>query len=200
MSTDSRQIKSCRGCVNLLLSVVNSTDFFKIIMPLNKEQKQKIVEKLKEKINKQKSMVFVAVDGLKAADIFDLRKKLKETDCQLQVIKKTLANIAFKKEKLKFDVKTLEGQFALVFGFGDEVSPAKTAYQFSLSNENLKILGGFFEDKFRSAEEMIDLAKIPSKQELFARVVGSISSPISGFVNVLQANIKGLICVLKQIN
>jgi len=167
-------------------------------MPLTKEQKQKIVEELKEKIDRQKSMVFVAVEGLKAADIFDLRKKLGEADCQLQVIKKTLTDIAFKKEKLEFNIKELEGQFALVFGFGDEVSPAKIAYQFSLGNKNLKILGGFFEDKFRSAEEIIALAKIPSKQELFAKVVGSISSPISGFVNVLQANIKGLIYVLKQ--
>ena len=168
-------------------------------MPLNKEQKQKIVEELKEKIDRQKSMVFVAIEGLKAADIFDLREKLGEKDCQLQVIKKTLADIAFKKEKLKFDIKTLEGQFALIFGFEDEVSPAKTAYQFSLGNENLKILGGFFEDKFRSDEEIIALAKIPSKQELFAKVVGSISSPISGFVNVLQANIKGLIYIFKQV-
>lgn len=167
-------------------------------MPLTKEQKQKIVEELKEKIDRQKSMVFVAIEGLKAVDIFDLRKKLGEENCQLQVIKKTLADIAFKKEKLEFDIKALEGQFALVFGFGDEISPAKTAYQFSLGNENLKILGGFFEDKFRSAEEIIALAKIPSKQELFAKVVGSISSPISGFVNVLQGNIKGLINVLTK--
>ena len=74
-------------------------------MSLTKEQKQKIVEELKEKIDKQKSMVFVAIEGLKAADIFDLRKKLGEADCQLQVIKKTLADIVFKKKKLEFDIK-----------------------------------------------------------------------------------------------
>ncbi len=168
-------------------------------MPLTKEQKQKIVEELKEKVDKQKSMVFVAVERLKASDIFDLRKKLGEVDCQLQVVKKTLADIVFKKEKLEFNIKELEGQFALVFGFGDEISPAKTAYQFSLGNENLKILGGFFEDKFRSVEEIIALAKIPSKQELFAKVVGSISSPISGFVNVLQGNMRNLVYVLSAI-
>ncbi len=147
-------------------------------MPLNKEQKQKIVEELKEKIDRQKSMVFVAVEGLKASEIFDLRKKLGEADCQLQVIKKTLADIAFKKEKLEFDIKALEGQFALVFGFGDEVSPAKTAYQFSLSNEIMKILGGFDEDKFRRDEKIIALAKIPSKQEHFSKVDRKIASAI----------------------
>ncbi len=168
-------------------------------MPLTKKQKEKIVEELKEKIDRQKAMVFVAIEGLKAADLFDLRKKLQETDCQLQVAKKTLTNVVFKEKKLEFDVERLEGQFALIFGFGDEISPAKTTYQFSKGNENLKILGGFFEGEFKNAEEIIALAKIPSKQELLAKVVGSISSPISGFINVLQGNIRNLVYIISQI-
>jgi len=168
-------------------------------MPLTKKQKEKIVEELKEKIDRQKAMVFVAIEGLKAADLSDLRKKLQETDCQLQVAKKTLTNVVFKEKKLEFDVESLEGQFALIFGFGDEISPAKITYQFSKGNENLKILGGFFENEFKNAEEIITLAKIPSKQELLAKVVGSISSPISGFINVLQGNIRNLVCILSAI-
>lgn len=167
-------------------------------MALTKEQKQKVVEKLKEKIANQKAMVFVAIEGLKAADLFALRKRLKEADCALSVAKKTLLNIAFKEKKMEFDAEDLEGQLALIFGFGDEIMPAKTAYQFSLENERLKILGGFFEDKFIDAKEIITLAKIPSKKELLAKVVGSISAPISNFVYTLQANIKGLITVLAK--
>jgi len=167
-------------------------------MALTKEQKKKVVEKLKEKIAKQKSMVFVAIEGLKAAELFDLRKRLKAADCLLIVAKKTLLNIAFKEEKMEFDVEDLEGQLALIFGFGDEMMPAKTAYQFVETNQKLKILGGFFEDKFIDAEEIITLAKIPSKKELLAKVVGSISAPISNFIYTLQANIKGLITVLAR--
>ena len=168
-------------------------------MPLTKEQKQKVVEDLKEKIDKQKSMVFVAVEGLKAKELFDLRKKLKAEDCLLIVVKKTLLDIVFKEKKLDFAPKKLEGQVALVFGFKDELSPAKIVYQFSLGNKNLKILAGFFEDKFRDVEETITLAKIPGKEELLARIVGSISAPVSNFVNVLQAPLEACILTIKSL-
>jgi len=167
-------------------------------MALTKEQKQKIVEELKENIDKQKSMVFVAIEGLKAADLFDLRKRLKAADCLLIVAKKTLLDIAFKERKVGIEPEKLAGQLALVFGFKDQISPAKIPYNFSLENKNLKILGGFYENKLRDAEEIITLARIPSREELLAGLVGSISAPISGFVNVLQANIKGLMTVLAK--
>jgi len=167
-------------------------------MALTKEKKQKVIEKLKENIAQQKSMVFVATEGLKAKELFDLRKKLKAADCLLIVAKKTLLDVAFKEKKIGIDPEKLAGQVASVFGFKDEISSAKIPYDFSLENKNLKILGGFYENKFRDAEEVITLAKIPSRKELLAGLVGSISAPISGFVNVLQANIKGLIYILKQ--
>lgn len=167
-------------------------------MALTKEQKQKIVGGLKEKIDRQKSMVFVTIEGLAAKELFDLRERLKKADCNLSVIKKTLMDIVFKEKKIKVDEEKLEGQLALIFGFGDEILPAKIAYQFSLGNENLKILGGYFENKFREAEKMIVLGKIPSKQELLSSLVGSIAEPCRGFVSVLQGNIKGLIYILKQ--
>lgn len=167
-------------------------------MALTKEQKQKVVEKLKQNIARQKAVVFIAIDGLKTTELFDLRKELKKDNCLLTVAKKTLLSIAFKQSKMEFDAKELEGELALVFGFKDEIIPAEIAYQFSKKNKNLKILGGFFENEIKTAEEIITLAKIPSREELLTKVVSSISSPISGFVNVLQGNIKGLISVLAK--
>ena len=168
-------------------------------MPLTKEQKKNIIKELKDNIAKQKAVVFVSVKGLKASELFDLRKQLKESNCLLLVAKKTLLKIAFKENKIELNEKELEGQIALIFGFEDEIAPAKTAYNFSLKNENLKILGGFLENQLRNMEEIIILAKIPSKQELLAKFIGSIKAPMSGFVNVLQGNIKGLVYVLSQI-
>jgi len=161
-------------------------------MALTKEQKQNIVKELKDNIAKQKAMVFVSFEGLKASDLYGLRNELKDSDCLLIVAKKTLLSLAFDK------AKDLPGQVALVFGFKDEVMPAKIAYKFSLKNENLKILGGYFDNEIKTAEETIILAKTPSREELLAKVVGSLSAPMSGFVNVLQGNIKGLLNVLKQ--
>ena len=168
-------------------------------MAQTKEQKQKIVENLKEKINKQKSMVFVAIKGLKASDIFDFRKKLEEKEISFQVVKKTLLNIVFKEEKINLDAERFEGQLALVFGFKNELEPAKAAYNFSKENENLKILGGYFENKFKEAKEVISLAQIPSREELLARFVGSVFAPASRFVNIFQSNIRSLVCALSAI-
>ncbi len=170
-------------------------------MPLTKAQKQKILENLTEKIAKQKAMVFVDFTGLKVKDFSNLRKKIKVAGSEIKITKKTLLGLAFKKSGLAIEPKKLKGEIALVFGYKDEVSPAKIVYQFSQGNKNLKILGSFIESqKLLDIEQTIELAKLPSKEELLARLVGSIASPISGFVNVLQGNIKGLIYALSAIN
>ena len=170
-----------------------------ISMALTKVQKQKIVDELKEKIAKQKAMIFVDFTGLKVKDLSGLRKKLKTAGDELKVAKKTLMGVAFKKAKLEIEPKKLPGEIALVFGYKNELSPAKIVWQFSQENPNLKILGGFLENKFKEAEEIITLAQLPSREELLAELVRSISSPISKLVNVLGGNIKGLIYVLTKV-
>lgn len=168
-------------------------------MALKREQKKNILKKLKEKIDDQKAMVFIAIKGLKAKDVFDLREALKKSNSLLMVAKKTLLGIAFKNKKLKINKKKLEGEVGLVVGFGDEISPARIAYQFAQKNENLKILGGIFENKFIEKERVIDLAMLPSKEELYAKVVGTINAPLANFVGVLRGNIRSLVYILSNI-
>ena len=168
-------------------------------MALSRDKKQKILDDLKDKISKQKSMIFVDFTGLKTKDLSNLRRKLKLDDCQLKVAKKTLMGIAFKEAKLEIEPKKLPGEVALVFGYQDEISPAKIIYQFSQENPNLKILAGFFEGKIRQAEEIIALAQLPSKEELLAKLVANISAPLTNFVRVLETNLKGLITVLANL-
>lgn len=168
-------------------------------MPLTKNQKKKVIDDLKEKIDKQKILFFVDLKGLKVKDLSNLKQRLKKVDSQLKVSKKTLLKLAFKEKKIDLDTKKLEGEVASVFGFKDEILPAKTTYQFSLENKNIKILGGYFSGKFVGAEEMIAISQLLTKDELLARLVGTVSAPISNFVQVLNANIKGLLQVLTQI-
>lgn len=168
-------------------------------MALTKTQKQKILEDLKEKIVKQKAIIFIDFTGLKVKELFGLRRKLKAADCELKVAKKTLMGIAFKAAKIAIETKKLSGEVALVFGYQDPVSPAKIIYQFGQAHPNLKILAGFFEGKIREVEEIIALAQIPSKEELLARLVGTILAPISNLVYSLQYNLKGLIYTLSLI-
>jgi len=167
-------------------------------MALTKVQKQKILDELKEKIAKQKVMIFADFTGLKVKDLSNLRKKIKAADGEIKVAKKTLLGLAVKGAGLEFEAKKIKGEIALVFGYKDEISLTKIIYQFAEANPNLKILGGFLENQFRTAEEIITLAQLPTKEELLSGLVRSVSAPISNFINVLQGNIKGLIIVLAK--
>lgn len=168
-------------------------------MALTCEQKEKIIEDLRKKIEKQKAIVFVDFTGLKVKDLFNLRKRLKSVDNELKVVKKTLMEFAFKKESLQVEPEKLKGEIALVFGYKDQLSPAKITYQFSKDYPNLKILGGFFENKFREAEKIIELAQLPTREELLAKLVGSISAPVSNFVNVLRRDLRSLVLILSRL-
>lgn len=177
-------------------------------MSLNKEQKKQIINDLEKDLRQNKFVILIDFKGLKAQDMYDLRNQLKSINCILKVTKKTLFRIAGKKENLAIDQNTADflknTQPAAIFSENDEISPSKTVYKFGLQNKNIKILGGFLKDKssqynFISQEDIISLAKLPSKKELLQSLVGSISSPINQFINVLQGNIKGLIVSLNNI-
>lgn len=168
-------------------------------MALTKAKKQEVLEDLKEQIAKQKAMVLVGITGLKVKDISDLRRKLKSSDGNLKVIKKTLIEKAFKENKLDFDKRKYKEEMAVAFGFKDELLPAKTVYRAGLANDKLKILGGFINNEFNEAESIVALAKLPSREELLAKLVGSISAPVSNLVYALNYNIKGLVYALSLI-
>ncbi len=165
-------------------------------MPLTKNQKQDIVSKLADNLEKQQSTVFVALEGIKAKELFELRKQLKASDCKISIVKKTLLERALSEKKIEFNMDELKGQIAMVFGFKDAVAPARITQQFTLTSKNLKILGGLLENEFKGKEEMVLLASIPSREVLLAKLVGSLASPLRGLASVLQENITGFIRVL----
>lgn len=168
-------------------------------MPKTKEQKKEILKELNQKMKDQTTMLFVDFSGLEVQDTHDFRKKLEKANGEFKVAKKTMTQIALDENKLEKNIKELEGEIGIVFGYKDEITPAKVTYEFSKENDNLKILGGFFENKFESTEKFIELAQLPSKEELLGRLVGSISSPMTGLVRSLEYNIKGLIFALNAI-
>jgi len=158
-------------------------------MALTKAKKGEALKNLKEIISKQKSVILADFSKVGSKELFDLRKKLKEAGCKLKIGKKTLVRVAFGQSNISFWNKIKEavpGQLALVFGIEDEISPARISNQFAKNNENFKILGGIFENKFINREKVLALASIPSKNELLSRLVGSIQNPISSFARVLD--------------
>ena len=170
-------------------------------MPKSKEQKRTILKELGEKIAKAKSIVFTKFNGLTVKENEALRAKLLKENTEYYVAKKTLFNLAFKDKAIAgLEVKNFNGQVAAVFGYGDEMAPAKIVDQFKKDKEGkLEFIGGILENKFLSGAEVSALAKLPSKQELYARIVGSINAPVSGLVNALAGNLRNLVYALNAI-
>lgn len=167
-------------------------------MPATKEKKNEIIKELNEKIGKQKAIIFADFAGLKVKDLAVLRNKLAQVGSEFKVAKKTLMKIVFNDKKIPIDIKTLSGEVALVMGYSDEISPAKILYEFSGENANIKILGGYLENKLLGVDQVIALAKLPTRQQLLGNIVQRISSPLQNFLSVLQANLRNLVIVLAK--
>ena len=170
-------------------------------MAKSKKEKQDIVKNLKDKAEKAKSIVFARFEGLGVKDNEELRNELKSENSEYYVAKKSLIDLSLKDFEFSgLNAKELEGQIAVVFGYEDEVAPAKIIDKYKKDTDGkVDYAGGVLEGVFIGIEEVSALAKLPSKQELYAKLVGSINAPVSGFVNVLAGNIRGLVNVLKAI-
>lgn len=176
------------------------TQFFN--MSKTREQKQQIIADIKEKLSQQKSMVFLGFSGVNSDDLFDLRDELKKAGCALLVVKKTLLKKALallEKSDLIEKMDQIESEMALAFGIENELSPAKVCYNFQRGVDNLKILGGVIGSEIMSPEKVVELAQLPSKQELLARLVNGLQSPVAGLVNALKANLNNLVYILSKI-
>jgi len=170
-------------------------------MAKTKEQKKEILKNLTEKIENSRSIVFVKFDALGVKENDELRRKLKEESSEYYVAKKTLLDIVFKNKKNNdFQVKDFKGKVAVVFGYKDEVAPAKIINEFKKTSEDkIEFIGGLLEGKFMSSGEVSDLALLPGKQELYARLAGSLNAPISKFASVITGNTRKLIYVLSAV-
>ncbi len=166
-------------------------------MPKSRETKEKLVADLSEGLDKAKSAVLVDYKGLKVKETEELRKNLRERSVDFRVVKNSLFKIVLKAKKIKIGDDILDRPLGLAIGYQDEVAPAKALNDFSKKHESLEMLGGILENEFIDHIKIKQLAILPSKDELRAKLLGTISAPMSGFVNVAAGNMRGLINVLR---
>lgn len=166
-------------------------------MAVTKEKKEEILKQLEDLFTNSKSIVFADYKGLSVKDMKDLRTKMRESEVTYKVAKKTLIKLAAEKAGFKdIPEEALKGQVGAAFGQSDEVAAAKTLYEFSKDNDNIKLLGALMEGRVLTKEETMELAKIPGKDELLAKLVGSMNSPISGFHGILSSLLRNFVGVV----
>lgn len=151
-------------------------------MPLKKDQKIQVVEKAKEILEENPTVVFVNFHGLPVAAANEIREGLKQQGVGYYVAKKTLAKRAFSEVGIEGEMPDLEGELAFAYG-KDAVAPAREIKRLGKKySDSLTIMGGIFDKEFVDKDRMEEIASIPSLQGLYGQFVGIINSPIQKLV------------------
>lgn len=153
----------------------------------NKEIKALKVNEIKEKMQKAKSLVLVNYQGINVEQDTALRSTLRKNNVEYKVYKNTMVTRAAQELGIEGMEQYLEGPVSMAFGYDDETTAAKLIADFAKASKKLEIKGGYVDGKVYDAELMNQLATIPSKEVLIAKFLGSIKSPLSNLVYMLNA-------------
>ena len=167
-------------------------------MLLKRAEKEKLVADMSGQLDKSKSVLLVNYQGLKVNEIQELKKKLREQGIGFQIVKNTLFKIAVKKAGLSIEDSLLDQPVAVVWGEADEVTPAKLTVEFGKTAEKLTIIGGIINGNYVDVEMIKKLAALPGREELYAKLVGTLNAPMYRLVNALQGNLRSLVYILNQ--
>ena len=169
------------------------------IMATTRQQKEEILKELIADMDAAKGVVFVDLHGLTVEQNQALRNTLREKGVKTKVAKKTLIMLAGKENGLEIEKSLLDGQIAVAFSMDDEVAAAQELYKEGKTNEKIKLVGGIFEGKVAGKDMIMQVAQLPTRDELLAKLVGSMKAPISGFHGVLHNTLRGFVQVCHQI-
>ena len=148
---------------------------------------------IKEKIDKAQVAVVSEYTGLSVEEITKLRRELQKEGGDYMVTKNTLAKIAIKGTPYEVLAETLKGPIAIAFGFTDQVAPAKVLSKCIKDTKKGEIIAAAMDGQLMSAEEAKALANLPSREELYAKMLGCINSPASGIANSVNAVMSSLV-------
>jgi len=163
------------------------------------QEKQAAVAEIVKLLNSTVSGVLVGYEGITVADDTKLRADLRKAGVHYKVLKNSLLNFAVKEAGLAGLSASLSGTTALAVNTQGETAAAKILCEYAKKNEKFVIKAGFVEGEVIDAENVKALAKLPSKEVLIAQVLAGFNAPITGLVNVLNGNIRGLAVALNAI-
>ncbi|WP_216797292.1 50S ribosomal protein L10 [Candidatus Vallotia tarda] len=153
-------------------------------MPLNREDKRAIVAKISAKVTKAQTIVLAEYRGISVSDLTNLRARAFEQRVYLCVLKNTLARRAVINTPFALLAEHMTGP--LIYSISDDAIPAaKVIHDFGKTTDKLVIKAGFYDGKVMNRADVQALASIPSREELFAKLLGVMQAPVSGFAYAL---------------
>jgi len=166
---------------------------------MNRTEKQGAVKSFTDLVQKAKAVVLADYCGLTVAQMTQLRRKLHESKSSMSVIKNRLFKRALKELSISGLDEYLKGPVAVASSDDDPVLPAKVLVEFAKNNEKLKLKAGLMDKKVLSLAMLKELANLPSREILLARLLGTLNAPATNIVGVLAAIPRQLVTALNAI-
>jgi large subunit ribosomal protein L10 len=168
-------------------------------MALSREKKQETVEAVKDLLARSKMTVFATYSGTPVSAMQELRAQASEDGTTIKIIKNRLFKQALAASDNFKNVETdsLKGQLLYAFNASDEAAPAQSLAVFARSNPQIEFVGAMMADgQILMAQDVKVLASLPSKNQLRAQLIATISSPLSSVANAMSENVRGVMRVL----
>ena len=164
---------------------------------MRREKKKEAVGQLADKLSQCSIAIATDYRGLSVTEMTELRRRLRQGDIEYRVVKNTLTRFAAAQANKEELTDIIEGPVALAFGYGDVIEPAKALADYIQSSKSsLKIRGGLLERRVLSASEVMELASLPPKEVLIAKMLGGMQAPIVALASVLSGVMSGFLGVL----
>lgn len=166
-------------------------------MPVSREEKEQQVARLTEQFSSSEVIVWADYRGLTMPRLTELRRALRPHQAEFHIVKNTLAELALQRAGLPVSEEMLSGPTAMSVLSGDIAAAARALTEFAAANRELVIKGGQARQRLLSAEEVSNLAALPSREVLLGQVLGGLNAPVAGLVNVLAGTVRSLLNVLQ---
>lgn len=165
-----------------------------------RKEKVQLTAELAEKLGGAEVLYLADFTGLNVKDMTELRRRFRNVGSQFIVVKNRLALRALQQLELPDISEHLRGPTGFVLSGADPVTPAKTLREFARENENRPTLKvGVVEQRVISVEEILRLADLPPREELLARIAGSVCAPASGIARILGELIRDLALMIEEV-
>lgn len=169
-------------------------------MSKSRTQKEELLKMYKEIIENRAGYLLVNSDKIDTSTVTKLKIELKDVGANFTVVKNSIFKVALQDSKQPLQVQEFDGPTALITFEQDPTAPAKLVKKVQKEMELLSPRSGVYEGEFLTAERVMQLADIPSREVLLSRLVGTMNAPLTGFMNAITGNVRGLTMVLKGIS
>lgn len=169
-------------------------------MSKSRSQKTELLEKYKEILQSKEGYFLINSDKADTQTTTGLKIQLKDVGANLAVVKNSIFKVALQETDQPLNTQTFDGPTAIIYFDEDPTAPAKLVKEIQKKTPLFDARGGVYEGEFLTAEKVMQLAEIPSREILLGKLLGTMSAPVSGFMNAVTGNVRGLTMVLKGIS